>query len=362
MEPIVVAGAGQTEFRADRVEDTFADLVYEAAQAALADAGLSIADIDNVVTASNDFWDGRTISSMAIGDAAGAAFGDGKPVSTVEGDGLFAAVYGMSRILSGAYRTTLVVAHSKGSEGRSELITNAFFDPITERPIGLDAVSAGGLQARAFLDRWKPGADDCARVVVKNRGFGARNPKAHRREPVTADEALRSALVAEPLREADVCPVSDGAAAVVLAREDFARGRCPRPVRVRGVGFCADAPMTQRPLWESAALREAGRAAYRRAGVIEPSREIDAAEVSEQFSFQELLWRQELSLAVPERVNRSGGCLSAHAWIAAGLARLVEASLLLRGEGPNPIEARTALAHGQYGLCGQSHCVWVLGR
>lgn len=356
-------GVGQTAFEAERRGSTYAELVHEAASAALDDAGLDISDVDNIVTASNDFWDGRTISSMAVGDAAGAAAGEGRSISTVEGDGTAAAFYGMSRILSGAYRTTLVVAHSKASEGDGRLITNAFFDPVCERALGLDAVSAAALQARIFLEHSGKTTEDCARIVVKNRSHGAKNPKAQLRRPLSAREAAASPLVAPPLRSGDIAPGSDGAAAVILAGEDFAKRRGGKRVWVEGVGLCADAPLGQRNLWESRALRDAAKRAYAMAGINDPGREIDAAEVSEQFSYQELLWLDELGLARCERVNLSGGCLCAHAVIAAGLVRLIEAALQLRGEAATQAPAvQRALAHGQYGLCGASHCVWILGN
>jgi acetyl-CoA C-acetyltransferase len=88
-------------------------MAYEVVTKALDDAGMTIDDIDNIVTTSNDFWDGRTISSMAVNDAVGA--GLGKNITTVEGDGTFSAFYGMCRILSGSYKNSLVVAHVKGS-------------------------------------------------------------------------------------------------------------------------------------------------------------------------------------------------------------------------------------------------------
>ncbi len=360
MERVAIIGVGQTAFAADRRDITFAELVHEAVGAALADSGLGLAEVENIVTASNDFWDGRTISSMAVGDAAGAAFGGGKNISTVEGDGASAMVYGLSRILSGAYRTTLVAAHSKG-EGDPRLITNAFFDPITERALGLDSHCAAALQARVFMEKAGLGPEDCARVVAKNRGHGARNPKAQLREPLSVEQALASPELAPPLREADAAPLSDGAAAVLLAREDVAR-TAASPVWLKGFGLCADAPLTQRDLAESAALRKAAQSAYRMAGVSDPSREIDVAEVSEQYSYQELLWLRELGYSRCDRVNLSGGCLCAHAWTVAGLARVIEAALQLRGEASTQApNARLALAHGQNGLCGASHAVWILG-
>ena len=110
---------------------------------------MSIKDIGNVITVSNDFWDGRTISSMAIQDACGSRH---KDISTVEGDGMFGAFYGAMRILSGSFDTTLVVSHMKGSESRMNLITNAMFDPIYTRQLGLDAITSSAMQARAYMD------------------------------------------------------------------------------------------------------------------------------------------------------------------------------------------------------------------
>jgi len=152
MDRVAIVGVGQTKYERRKKAETFADLVYEVTVKALEDAGLAIKDIDNVVTVSNDFWDGRTISSMAIQDACGSRH---KDISTVEGDGLFGAFYGLMRILSGSFGTTLVVAHMKGSESRMNLITNAMFDPIYSRMLGLDAITSAAMQARAYMDRFR---------------------------------------------------------------------------------------------------------------------------------------------------------------------------------------------------------------
>ncbi len=125
MEKTAIIGVGQTKQVRNNLKQNFAEMVYEATTAALNDAGLEIKDIDNVITVSNDFWDGRTISSMAVQDACGAYE---KNVSTVEGDGTFGAYYALTRILSGSYKNTLVVAHSKGSESDTNLITNGSFE------------------------------------------------------------------------------------------------------------------------------------------------------------------------------------------------------------------------------------------
>jgi len=85
LERVAVIGVGQTKYEQGKRE-TFHELVWEVANKALDDAGITVNEIDNVVSVSSDFWDGRTISSMAIADTSGAF---GKDISTVEGDGTF---------------------------------------------------------------------------------------------------------------------------------------------------------------------------------------------------------------------------------------------------------------------------------
>lgn len=362
MDRAAIVGVAQSRFEAAKPAETFADLAYDVASRALADAGMTIKDVGNIVTVSNDFLDGRTISSMAVGDAVGAAFGEGKNISTVEGDGAFGAIYGLARTLSGSYATTLVVAHSKASEGDYSLLTNASFDPIYERALGLDWLSAAGLQARACAERhgWTEG--HTARAAARARRHGARNPNAQLQDAVEEAAVLASPMAASPIRAAEVAPLSDGAAAIVLAREDAAQ-RCRKPVWVAGVGLSADGRMTDRPLWKADALGRAAAQAFASSGVSDAAREIDVFELHSTAAYQDLLWAKELGLegVADERLTPSGGCLCAFAAIPAGLVRVIEATLQLRGEAANQIAgAKRALAHGCQGLAGQSHCVWVL--
>jgi acetyl-CoA C-acetyltransferase len=378
MNPVAIVGVGSTTIEADKKADTFADMVWQAVTAALADAHMTIDDIDNVVTTSNDFWDGRTISCMAVGDASGAAT---KPVSCVEGDGTFGAFYGLTRTLSGSYGTTLVTAHSKGSQSNSSLITNAAFDPIYARELGLDMVTACALQARAFMERTGTTAEQLARVSVKNHGNARHNPQAQLPMELTVDEVLQSEMIADPLHLLDCSPVSDGACAIILAHPDRLPQGGPAPVWVRGVSFCSDAYfLGDRDLSRAPALKEAATKAYAMAELESPAESIALAEVYDAFTYQELMWLEALGLCDDGQagplleqgsfdrdgrlpVNPSGGLLSGHPVIAAGLLRLAEVTQQLRGDaGPRQVNLRSryGLAHGVNGLCGQSHCVWVL--
>lgn len=378
MKKVAVVGIAQTRFKRRIADRNFADLVYEVTAGALEDAGMTIQQIDNVVTVSNDFWDGRTISSMAVMDACGAY---GKNVSTVEGDGVFGVVYGAMRLWSGSFGTTLIVAHSKGSEGPSHLITNAMFDPIYHRPLGLDAISSSALQARAYMDRLGANPEDWAMVSVKNHGNAKGNPFAQLPLDLTVEDVLSSRTVADPLKLLDCSPVSDGACAIILADEERAPESRQKPVWIKGVGYAAELHyLGDRDLSKPVALVEATKRAYRMGAVVNPGKEIDFVELYDAFSYMEPLWLEGLGfceaggggkllregvteLNGPMPVNASGGVLSAHAVLVAGLARVAEVVLQIRGEaGDHQIErARIGLAHGINGPCGQSHCVLIAG-
>jgi len=114
MRPVGIVGVAQTRHAERRDDVNYAELAFEVVSDLLARTSWSHDRIDTVITASSDFWDGRTISDMAVQDVAGAA---GKSASKVSMDGTFALVYAAARIASGAYRTCLVVAHGKADLG-----------------------------------------------------------------------------------------------------------------------------------------------------------------------------------------------------------------------------------------------------
>jgi acetyl-CoA C-acetyltransferase len=379
MDRAAIIGVGMTKIEKRKIGQTFADMAWEAVNKALNDAGMTIDDIDNVITTSSDFWDGRTISLMAVGDVSGAAT---KNTSCVEGDGTYGAFYGMTRALSGSYKTTLVTAHTKGSESVSSLITNSAFDPIYERGLGMDMITACAMQANAYMKRTGLKPEDMALVSVKNHGNAFKNPIAQIPMKITVEDVLKSEMIADPLRKLDCSPVSDGCAAVIIAHESMADKFKQKPVWVRGVSFCADSFFFgDRDLARSNALAEAAKAAYKMAGIKDPKKEIDVVELYDAFTYQELLWLEEMGLAEygkaikllkagefnmdgPLPVNPSGGLLAGHPVIAAGLYRIAEIVMQLRGEaGKHQVKkAKTGLAHGVNGLCGQSHCVWILDK
>lgn len=378
MDRAAIVGVGQTKYLSHNTK-AFSELVYEAVRKALDDAGMELKDIDNVVTTTSDFWDGRTIASMAIAEASGSY---GRDSTNVEGDGTLAAFYALMRTLSGVYNTTLVTAHCKVSEGNPRKIFNQALDPIYERILGLDAISLSALQARAYMRRYGISEEQCALVSVKNRRNAKNNPFAHTALDITVEDVMKSQYLAEPIKRLDASPISDGACALILASGDCAKKWAKKPVWIKGVAHCTDAyRLGERDLSCAPALETAAARAYRMAGITDPFRQIDVAEVYDAFSYMELMWYEGLGFCgrggggkliengqtqiggkLP--VNPSGGVLSAHAVQVAGMARIAEAVLQLRGEaGDHQVSpARTALAHGIQGVCAQTHCVWILSN
>lgn len=378
MEKVGIIGVAQTKYQRNN-PSSHDEMVFEVTSNALEDAGLTIDDIDNTVTCTNDFFDGRTISCMTITDASGSSK---VPTTNVEGDGIYGALMGVMRILSGHFNKTLIVAQSKGSLGIPSIITNAMFDPIYERILGLDAINSAALQVRRYMTKYGITEEQYAKVSVKNHRNAKNNPYAQLPLDITVDDVLDSRVLADPIKLLDTSPVSDGACAIILARESDANNSCHMPVWIKGVGHSTDVyHLGDRDLSDVSVLQAAAKKAYDMAGILNPRSEIDVAEIYDAFSYMELMWMEglrfcdrgeggtlidsgetEMDGQIP--VNPSGGVLSAHAVLAAGLARVIEAVVQLRGEaGARQIDgAKVALAHGIEGACGQGHCVFVLAK
>ena len=289
MEKVAIIGVGQTKYERDKKE-TFAELVFEATSKALEDAGISKDDVDNIVSVSSDFWDGRTISSMAISDASNAY---GKDITTVEGDGTFGVLYGMMRILSGSFGVTIVCAHHKGTESNMRGITNCAFDPLVERKLGIDAISSAALQARRYMNRYGVHEEQLALVSVKNHKNAMRNPLALLPMDISVEDVMNSRKIADPLKLLDCSPVTDGACTLVLAAEREAKRLSTSKKRVwlKGTGHCSDAfRLGDRDLSDTRALKDAAKRAYTMAGISDPRKEIAVAEVYDAFSHMELMW------------------------------------------------------------------------
>lgn len=374
---VAIIGYSQTKFEYD-VEMTREEMVFKTAKDAIESAGLTREDIGTVISASTDFLDGRTISNCMLIGATGAYL---KDETKAEEDGMYAVLYACQRILAGIHDVALVVAHTHSWIFNPHQVSVYMLDPLFDRQNDLlNDITLAALQAKAYMKRSNATEDDLALVSVKNLKNASNNPYALRKMPdATIEDVLKSKIYANPIRELMVAPPCDGAAAVVVASEDFAKKYCENPVWIEGIGNSCDAYLRDRDLSRLVSLEIASRKAYDMAGISDPYREIDVFEVTERFSHQELMIYEELGICGDGRganfirmgitdfygdcpVNPSGGALSGDAICATGLVRLIEVVKQIVGEAENQIDGvQRGLAHAQWGLCAQKNLVFILG-
>ena len=172
-------------------------------------------------------------------------------------------------------------------------------DTEWERLAGLTFAGVYGLIASEYVHRYPSARDALAEVAVKNHENGSRNPNAHFQKRVTREDVLRAARVAEPLGLFDCCPVSDGAAALLLARADRAHEFTDTPVYVDGLGAASDRLAVQdRPdLTRFTATHRAGEQAFLDAGLARDA--VQFLEVHDCFTIAELLALEDLGFAPP---------------------------------------------------------------
>jgi acetyl-CoA C-acetyltransferase len=235
--------------------------------------------------------------------------------------------------------------------------------------------------ARLYMAKYKASEEDLARVAVKNHENGILNPKAHVRKKITIDDVLKSPVVASPLKLYDCCPFSDGASAVILCNEDFAKksgrpfvevigsGRGASPASVQGRDDITTIPST----------KAAASQAYKMAGIT--PKDIDFAEVHDCFTIAEIIDIEDLGFfekgagarAVRDGatsrkgeipINPSGGLKSkGHPIGATGIGQVVEVFEQLTGKAEQRTirDAEIALTHN-FGATGASAAVHIFKR
>jgi acetyl-CoA C-acetyltransferase len=355
--------------------------VYEAAVRAYADAGVDPRrDVESFVTVAEDFHEGTSIFDEYTPDQLGGAL---KPVHTIGGDGLHGLATAYMLIRTGMFQIVAVEGHSKASNILTlPGITAYALDPVLNRPLGLSPEFIAGLEMNRYLHVSGTTPEQCAGVVVKNRRNALRNPLASYPADLALDEVLAGPPLSWPLGRHEAASLADGAVVVVLAGEEKAEQLTDQPIWILGAGWCNDAPSLESREWDEAAYaREAGRMAYRLAGISQPQMEIDFAEVDDTYAYKELQHLEALGLArageagtlleegafEPEGmlpVNVSGGSLGVgHLLDATGLARALEVVLQLRGQaGERQLEeVEIGLAQSWRGVPTTSGAVVVMG-
>ncbi|AEW93124.1 MULTISPECIES: thiolase domain-containing protein [Streptomycetaceae] len=379
-EPVAVIGIGQTKHAAARRDVSLAGLVREAAGRALADARLDWPDVDAVVIGkAPDFFEGVMMPELYLAEALGAV---GKPmmrVHTAGSVGGSTALVAADLVAARVHRTVLTVAFEKQSE------SNAMWGLSLPIPFQQPLLAgAGGFFAphvRAYLRRSGAPEDVGALVAYKDRRNALKNPYAHLHEDdLTLERVLASPMLWDPIRYSETCPSSDGACAMVLTDAVGARRAPHPPAWVHGRAMRSEPTMFAGKDYVSPrAGRDCAAEVYRQAGITDPRREIDVAELYVPFSWYEPMWLENLGFAAEGEgwrltesrataldgdlpVNPSGGVLSTNPIGASGMLRFAEAALQVRGlAGEHQVDgARRALGHA-YGGGSQFFAMWLVG-
>lgn len=357
MSKTYVAGVGLTPFG---VHDgrSGRDLFAEAGLAALNDADVHPDTVEEVYYGNfiGELAEGQGHQGPLMADAIGVT----APTRRLEGacasSGL--AVRDAVRAIESGQTDVAIVG---GMERLTNMSTTAVTsglataaDAVYEGRAGITFPGAYALMANAYFDQYGGSRTDLAHIAVKNHANATTNPHAHFQRSITIDEALNAPMVASPLGLYDACPISDGAAALVLTSERYAESRgLEAPVAITGTGAGSDrlALQDRSSITYTPATEEAATDAYDAAG-IDPQ-DIDFAEVHDCFTIAEVLALESLGFAkrgdgiryardgvtTPDGripVNLSGGLKAkGHPVGATGAAQVAAVTELLSGSHPN---------------------------
>jgi acetyl-CoA acetyltransferase len=313
----VVAFAQSPSLRRDSRNEV--EMLMPVVTEAVERSGIERREIGFTCSGSCDYLEGRPFAFVSAVDAVGAW----PPIaeSHVEMDGAWALYEAWLKIQTGEVDSALVYAFGKSSPGDLPEVLTLQLDPYTLAPLWPDALSLAALQARRIVEDSEWSERDLAEIAVRSRRSAKANPNAQLAGDFEVDTLLKEPYLASPLRRHDCPPISDGAAAVVLAAGDLARRVSRRPAWIRGIDHRIEPhALGLRDLTQSPSARLAAEKAGVAAG------RVDVAELHAPFTHQELILREALGLAADVDVNPSGGALAANPMMAAGLIRIGEAA------------------------------------
>ena len=368
MGEVVVLGLGMHPW-GKFPEKPLNDICRVAVDAALADADLRWTDIEAVAAASSRFSGGKGwgLNGNDIVEDMGST---GVPVYNLSAGcaaGANAFSVGYTLVAGGIHEVVLVAAGEKMPKG---FIQTAGLDDETDpeylrqRCVGLPGPGFWALLCRQRMAEYGTTAEDLASIVVKAHQVGTHNENARFRQLFTIEDVLNSNMVSDPLHLYEICPVSDGAGAIVLCSEEFARKKTTQPVRV-AASAVATARFDDGLPRGLACMPAEGRAHHSEARLsvakaleaagIGP-KDLDLVEIQDNTVYYELAFPEEWGMCEPGEsesllhagetlptgrmpINPSGGFLCfGEATTAQGLFQICEVGWQLRGEaGPRQV-------------------------
>ncbi len=348
---VAIVGVGRTYHRSKRPDVNIPELCHEAAKEALDDANLQFKDIDAVVVGNMEFFENRSMTEMWQMDHIGGYLKSGTHVATGGTVGGTAACTAFEYAASGLFNKVLVVGFEKQSEADSRAAIRLVGDPIVERPFLRAAVGFFAQIASMYMNESGCREEHAAMVRLRADKNACRNPWAHLKLGLTdIQQILDSPYILSPLRYLDMCPTSEGAAAMVIAPEEEATKITSKPVWVKDWEIAHNSALQDSyggAIVPTTSLSVAAGALFKRNGITNPRKHISVAELYTPCTYGELKWIEEYLLCekgeawkLEEQgvfdlegefpVNPSGGVLATNAIASTGMSRPVECALQLR--------------------------------
>lgn len=373
-----IIGIGQSAFRARRDDASYPDLVREATALALGDAGLELEDIEAIVySLSPDAMVGIGNAERIGVDAVGARNKRFLRINTGGATGISSVAAAYYHVAAGACDVIMTAGADKVGEcGDSQTVLNKIWDPTYERSLPLGTITMLAMSGIRYAHNYGMTQEDMAEVVVKNRRHAAKNPNAHLRRETTVEEVMASRMISWPIKLFDCCPQSSGGGAMVLASEKYIKDRKLDAVWITGVGHCSESYYLGDRMGrgfvadhaDAHALAVSFQRAYRMAGITDPPRQVDVAELYSPFSNTEFhaieaaglcglgesvagMREGRFALGGETPVSPSGGVLCTNAIAVTAMIRVAEAALQVRGTaGGHQVQgARIGIANGNGG-------------
>jgi acetyl-CoA C-acetyltransferase len=363
-------------------EKTSWQIMAESARGALADAGLSISDVDALFSAGIEMGP-MGIVTLAEHLNLKPRYLDG---TNIGGSSFVAHVaHAAAAIHAGLCNVALILYGSTASSNAMAIGTGGYrgSDPAGafEAPYGVTTVGSYALVANRHMEVYGTTAEQLAEVAVTMRRHASRNPHAKMQKPITVRDVLESRIISSPLHLLDCCIISDGGGAVVVTSLERARDLAKPPVVLQGCGEAVAHQETGAPDLLEIAASQSSRQAFRMAG-IGPS-DVDFATIYDSFTITVVVTLEALGFCKAGEggsfveggriglggelpLNPDGGGLSSNHPGMRGIFLVIEACRQLRGEcGDRQVaSADLALVHGTGGRLGNRHsgATLVLGR
>ena len=384
MKNVAVIGIGNSRFGA-RNDVTISELAFEAVKPSLEDAGLGAADIQFAALGSvgAGAWYEELLPAVVVSEYCGMTKAGLVRCEAACASGSAAFFTAYSAIASGHADIAMAMGVEKMREIDSatamEWIGRAGYYLWEFHNFGVTFPAYYALYANAHMAKYGTTEEDLALVAVKNHKYGSMNPIAHLRNKITVDDVLNSMVIASPLKLFDCCPLTDGAAALVLASEEKVKElEVDTPIWVAGIGYSSGtANLSKRSDFvglEASVL--ASQRAYKAAGVT-PS-QVDFAEVHDCFTIAEIMAYEDIGFCAKGEavkllregqteiggkipVNMDGGLKSkGHPIGTTGCSMMYEVTKQLRGEAEKgrqvPLKNNIGLAHN---VGGTGHYCYV---